>query len=131
MNRVAITLVFLVGLLGFTIIVRRVLGCVRSEERVAKRPKPLFGFVSLAGIPASGITFFVVLDRGSSDWAGLGAVGVCWTALFVSFVSAMIGLLRCERPLWPAVVGAVLTSLPALAFLIGALNSIGDHFGYH
>src|SRR5262245_17582230 len=106
---------------------RRALDCARSEvasdERFPKaRPKSIFGYLSLVGIPCGGVVFIFGLGQGCSDAGLFSAIGFCWIVWVVSFVCGVVGIVRCEKPIWPAVIGSILTAIPAIGFFAGMLS---------
>ena len=89
-----------------------------------------FGILSLCGVPVAAVAFLGCIGHGSEAgaWA---AIGLCWVCLFGSFVCAAVGLARREKPLRPAVVGGLLSFVPAVLFVMGALGSLRYHFWGH
>ncbi len=102
-----------------------------TDSKVTAPPrKSLFGILSLVGIPLSILVFVASAGRGSAEFGAWAAIGACWITLFGSFVCAVIGLIRKERPLWPAVIGLIFSIGPGVLFLFGLIQSILYHLGY-
>jgi hypothetical protein len=81
--------------------------------------KAIFGTLSLFSLCVGvlvGIASTMGLVSGAEEMASLGAalagIGLGLVACVPSLVFAAIGIIRKERPLWPAVLGFILSVLP-------------------
>jgi len=86
--------------------------CRRIEK---PRPAPFFGTISLLGVVVSVAVFafgFVLLGV-------LRAIGWSWVIAFAAFVCAVIALFRWEKPIWPALVGGLVSLTPGVLFISG------------
>jgi multisubunit Na+/H+ antiporter MnhB subunit len=90
-----------------------------SEEPTPKVRKAAFGALSLL-VFAGGVGITLLLAAPPSGANGHETMGYAFTGLVVggftcilSLLFAIIGLIRRERPRWPAITGLVLSFLPA------------------
>jgi hypothetical protein len=84
-----------------------------------KQRKAIFGPLSLFAFFAGllvGVTSTMEMVSGAEEMASLGAalggIGLGLLACVPSLVFAAIGIIRREKPLWPAVLGFILSVLP-------------------
>ena len=89
-------------------------------ESPAKPRKAIFGVLSLLVLGAA-VFAFIRISRVPPGVHGEGAFGGFVVAVMIScYISipslflAVIGLMRGERPRWPAIVGTTLSAFPAL-----------------
>ncbi len=93
---------------------------IQAMSDITNRKRlPIFGALSLIAFCVGifvGIATAMVMISGTEEMASLGAglasIAVILMACIPSFVFAVIGLFRKEKPMWPAVVGFVLSVIP-------------------
>jgi hypothetical protein len=85
----------------------------------AEKPRPtaLFGVISLLGVVVS-----IALFAFGGLLGLLPAIGLSWVLFFVAFVCAVIALFRWEKPIWPALVGGLVSLAPGVLFITGLAN---------
>jgi hypothetical protein len=96
-----------------------------NDEIVIRKRKSVFGTLSLifffAGIFA-GILIAKEIMSGVEEMASLGAAlaagGIICFICIPSLVFSVIGFMRKEKPLWPAIVGFLLSVIPGGAGLL-------------
>jgi hypothetical protein len=103
-----------------------------------KQRNAVFGTLSLFSLCAGvivGIALTIGLVSGAEEMASLGAalggIGFGLIACVPSLIFAGIGILRKEKPLWPAVLGFILSVFPGglgLRILVQILVDCFKHF---
>lgn len=89
--------------------------------QAAKPRDPICGVLSLLVFCGSVFVFFRIIGEEPPGVHGEHALGYLVAAVMIScYISipslllGVIGLLRAERPIWPAITGTALSALPAL-----------------
>jgi hypothetical protein len=105
-----------------------------QKEQSLTRLGALFGTASLVALGLAlsvGVLSTAALASHTEEMASFGAIagiGFGLLASIPSFLFAVIGLLRGEKPLWPAVIGFMLSIAPAgLGLVILGSFLVGHH----